>query len=81
MLHIICTILKISGILKTKVHPKDTLSSWIEDVCLAAYLLTPHLIRHMCRLTKYLTPCKSHVIKEYIISRDLAPPISMEARL
>ena len=81
MLHIICNILKILGVLKPKVHPKDTLSSWIEDVCLAAYLLTPHLIRHMCRLTKYLTPCKSHVIKENIISRDFTPPISMEARL
>ena len=81
MLHIICTILKILGVLKPKVYPKDTLSSWIEDVCLAAYLLTPHLIRHICRLTKYLTPCKSHIIKEYIISRDFTLPISMEARL
>ena len=81
MLHIICTILKILGVLKPKVYPKDTLSSWIEDECLAAYLLTPHLIRHICRLTKYLTPCKSHIIKEYIISRDFTLPISMEARL
>ena len=75
MLHI-----KDFSVLEPKAHPKHTLSSWIEDACLAAYLLTPHLIRHMCRLTKYLTPCKSHVIKEYIISRDPAPPISMEAR-
>lgn len=49
MLHI-----KDFSVLEPKAHPKHTLSSWIEDVYLVAYLLTPHLIRHMCRLTTYL---------------------------
>ena len=42
------------GVLDPKTHPKHILSSWIEDVFLAAYLLIPHLIRHMCRFTTYL---------------------------
>ena len=46
--------IKAFGVLEPKAHPKLTSSSWIDDVYLAAYLLTPHLIRHMCRLTTYL---------------------------